>query len=324
MLYNQTNKDFLNYTNETKGLPIFFEITSYFGIIIIVLGLIFNTLTFFIFRLNKELKKIPSLLILSFVCISETLSLFTWNLNHFLVRFNTRIEDINIFTCKFFSFMQYSSLEISGLLLSLCSIDRYFTIASKPGSFMSKLPFGTLKTCIITSSSIILFIIFLNSYLLIMNRQTKSDNNFECYTLANGFKIYDTWDKIHPFIYNFIPFVIMTMFNFLLFKKTTFSKRICPTATKKMNFNNRSNKKNLTHTLLTISTVFIIMTLPSSIAYGYLIETYGENPVVVRIFHLLDHLAFLYHTTLFFNCLISNIKFRNCVLNGIRLIKSSI
>ena len=53
------------------------HIVSYISIIIIMLGLIGNTTTFIIFRFNKDMKKLPSMVILSFVCITDTLSLFT-------------------------------------------------------------------------------------------------------------------------------------------------------------------------------------------------------------------------------------------------------
>ena len=300
----------------------FAQVTSYFGIIIIGLGLVFNTLTFLIFRLDKDLKKMPSIVILSFVCISDTLSLFTWNLNHFLEKYNLKIENIDISTCKIFSFMQYTSLEISGLLLSLCTIDRYFTVASIPGNFISKLPFGTHKTSLIWSISIISFIYLLNSYLLFADRLVNNDNIFRCYDLANGFKIYETWEKIHLFLYNFFPFVIMTIFNLLLIKKTRFSKKISPGIEAHKNYSKQSNKKNLTYSLLLISTSFLIMTLPSAIAFGLMIEFYKEsNQTAKSIFNLLDYISFLNHTSLFFNCFLTNLKFRNFMIDFFRLIK---
>jgi hypothetical protein len=316
MMQNETILDLKNST--IKDLTLFSEINSYLAILIVGLGLIFNTITFLIFRFEKELKKMPSIAILSFVCISDTLSLFNWNLDHFLVRFDISISKNSVSICKFFTFMQYTSLEISGLLLSLCSIDRYFTITNKPGSFMSKLPFGTLRTSVVWSISIIIFVFILDSYLLFANR-LKDKDKFECYTLENGFKIIETWEKVHLFIYSFIPFLIMTIFNLLLMKKTQLSKRIGPSS---VNKSNQANKKNLTYTLLTISTAFLIMTLPSTIMHGFFYYIINNGDIILNIFYLLDNVAFFNHTTLFFNCLLSNLKFRNSVLNSFRLLKS--
>lgn len=318
MFRNGTTLDFSNNSTIENKYHFFSQLTSNLSIVIIVIGVIFNTLTFLIFRLDKELKKMPSMVILSFVCISDTSSLFIWNLNGFLANFNLRIEYFNISTCKFFTFMQYSSLEISGLLLSLCSVDRYFTIVTKPGSFISKLPFGSYKSSFIWSVSIILFVCSLNSYLLLADRLLKSNYNFECYVLVSGFRIYDTWDKIHLFLYSFIPFTIMAIFNFLLIRKTRLSKKITPIGITQKS----KDRKNLTYTLFKISIAFILMTLPSTIAFGFLNDSnfdYIMNKVI--LFKLLDNLSFFHHTTLFFTCFLSNFTFRNSVLNIIQVIK---
>ena len=67
-----------NYSNETITLRLKTNnIFSYISLIIIILGLIGNTTTYIIFRFNKDMKKLPSMVILSFVCITDTLSLFT-------------------------------------------------------------------------------------------------------------------------------------------------------------------------------------------------------------------------------------------------------
>ena len=316
MLQIKTNFSISNSTTQLSNNNSFSIATSYFGIIIIGLGLVFNTLTFLIFRLDKELKKMPSIVILSFVCVTDTLSLFTWNLNHFLIKYNIQIEGVSILSCKIFSFMQYTSLEISGLLLSLCTIDRYFTIASKPGSLFSKLPFGTFRTSLIWSISVISFICLLNSYLLFSDRLIKYDNTYKCYTLSNGFKIIEKWEKIHLFLYSFFPFVIMTVFNILLIRIIKVSKKVNSVSVlRDGSNNNHQNKKNLTSTLLIISFLFLLMTLPSTIAFSFLIEIHDNNQTAKSIFHLLDYLSFLYHTTLFFNCFMTNLKFRNFVFN---------
>ncbi len=49
------------------------KMISYISLIIITLALIFNTFAFLIFRLNSEMKKMPSIVILSFLCVTDTL-----------------------------------------------------------------------------------------------------------------------------------------------------------------------------------------------------------------------------------------------------------
>ena len=318
------NLSILSNFTQINNMSVFAQVTSYFGIIIIGLGCVFNSLTLFIFRLNKELRKMSTIVILSFICVSDTLSLFTWNLDHFLVRYDIYVEDINLTSCKIFSFMQYSSLQVSALLLSLCSIDRYFKIASKPGNLISKLPFGTFRSSLIWSISIISFICLLNSILLISDRIV-TKNKIDCYVLANGLKVNDSWDKLHMFIYSFIPFVIMTIFNVLLIKKMRLSIKINHViVSNNNNNNNHSNKKNISLTLLIISFVFLVMTFPSTIAFSFLADIQDNNATARSIFHLLDHLSFLYHTTLFFNCYLTNLKFRNFVFDCIKMMNPKI
>ena len=263
--------------------------------------MVFNTTALLTFRLDNSLKKLPSMVILSFVCVTDTFSLFTWNLNHFLKpNYNIVIEEISEFNCRFFFFIQYACLEGSGLLLSLVCIDRYFTIISKPGSFISKLPFGTKKSATIWSISIIIFIALLNSYLLFMERKYKNGKLF-CYELETEFSVVITWEKIHLFLYSGIPSILMIIFNFLLIRKT-------------IDVANRYSKnkkiRNLSITLTILTASFLIMTLPASIGFGFF---YDDLPYYVLV--ILDYVSFANHCSLFFNCLIVNYKFRQSLTN---------
>ena len=67
----------MNFSNTSKGnnteIDKISQMISYFSLIIISTGLVFNTITFLIFRINKSMKKIPSMVILSFICVTDTL-----------------------------------------------------------------------------------------------------------------------------------------------------------------------------------------------------------------------------------------------------------
>ena len=84
---------------------------SFIPIVIISLSCIGNLSAFLIFRLNKRMKKITSMVYLSFIVLIDILALLTWNLDHFLKpNFGFEIEDVNLFTCSFFTFIQFFSL----------------------------------------------------------------------------------------------------------------------------------------------------------------------------------------------------------------------
>jgi hypothetical protein len=306
-LTNNSNKSEIKH----QGLTTFARLTTYIPLVIIFLALFGNTTSLLIFRLNKEMKEMPSMVILSFVCVTDTLSLFTWNLNHYLsFNHDVFIDNINIYFCKIFQFLQFSSLQCSGLLLTLISVDRYFSIRPKTNSFVGKLPFGTIKSATIWSFSITFCISLLNSFILIYDRyDIHNDTRYKFinYKLSNGFDLM-IWERVHYSIYCVIPFIIMTIFNFLLIKTTFDSSR---------KYRNNHNKfKNLTYSLVFISISYLVMTLPSALYFSLIFDSnLNYDPNKLSYIYLLDHFLFLNHSTLFFNCLITNLKFRKIVFS---------
>ncbi len=242
--------------------------------------------------------------------------MFTWNLNHFLrPNFNINISYLNIHTCRFFLFLQYTSLQSSAFLVSFVCIDRYFTIISRPGSFISKLPFGTVKSATIWSTIIISFFIVLNSHLIIFDRKLKPSKQIDCLKYVTGFQIDLVWDRLHLFLYSLIPSSLMIVFNSLLISKTFYLDK---NKTLKYNKNKKvsaiSKKTGLTISLLFITFSFIIMTLPASLCYGFFFDLFRSTTVLKYILTLTDYLSYLNHSFIFFNCFLTNRIFRIFVI----------
>ena len=309
-----------------------FKIISYFPLVIIFIGIIGNSASFLIFRFEKELRAMSSMVYLSFCCITDTLSLFTWNLNHFLLpNFDLAMEDFNIHTCRFFQFLQYFTLQSSALLLGFVSIDRYFTVISKPGSFVSKLPFGTTKSAFIISSLITITIGSLNSFMLftdrleinqndtniVSNKNYKFSLKHDCYILANGYRIFPNYEMIHILIYPIISVIIMVLFNTLLIAKLISIHRKKPQNQKAQKFLNRTI--NLSVSMLFITFMFIFMCLPAAICYKYFGGFFFSTDELRATIFLMDSLSFLNRSFIFFNCFISNIRFRAFVIRKLKL-----
>ena len=109
-------------------------------------------------------------MVFSFISLLDLLSLFTWNLDsYFNIFYGFDYETKSFLACRLMVFLQFFGSDSSALLLSFISIDRYFTIISKPGSFVSKLPFGTARAAFIWSSSITIATFLLHSHILILN-----------------------------------------------------------------------------------------------------------------------------------------------------------
>lgn len=137
-----------------------------FSLAIIGIGVVGNTISFLIFRLHRSFRRMPSMVYLSFLAIVDTIALFGWNLNHF----SHLVYQIDVFKltgCRVLNFLQYTTLQSSGLLLSVMCIDRYVTVMALPGSFLHRLPFRTIKTAAIWSTLVVLFCSLLNFHLLI-------------------------------------------------------------------------------------------------------------------------------------------------------------
>ena len=155
--------------NQT-GLPWYGQMISFCPFLIIFLGLTGNLLTFVVLRTNKELKKQSSMMVFSFISLTDLTCLFTWNLDiYFNLQLDFSFENKYLFSCRLMVFLQYFGMHSSALLLSFISIDRYFSVISKPGSFVSKLPLRTPRNAFIWSSIIIGFVIVLNSHILVLN-----------------------------------------------------------------------------------------------------------------------------------------------------------
>ena len=181
-----------------------------------------------------------------------------------------------------------------------------------PNSFLSKLPFGTLKSATLWSFSIVSIIGSLNAYILILDRKYEN-NKHNCYVLVNGFNIGGTWEKVHIFLYCVIPFILMIVFDALLIRKT-FSRK----ATN--NLSDRKKKKYITFSLLFITFSFIIMILPGQICFSFFSNYFVYNDKLNNIISLLDYLSFFNHCSIFFSCFITNKKFRDIVYEKIKMV----
>ena len=167
-----------------------------------------------------------------------------------------------------------------------------------PGSFLAKLPFGTLKSAYIWSGIIFTILFLLNFHILVFNGvyetiNYNSTDNFEmkfqlienqsidlnnhkvlnktimtCYKYSSSsFNLFPLWNKVNMFVYSFVPSAIMLIFNCLLIRNILIRKRLIKSS--------KDKTIQLTISLLVITFKFIILTLVSittSIHFDYIIN----------------------------------------------------
>ena len=102
----------------------------------------------------------------------------------------------------------------------------------------------------------------------------------------------------------------MTVFNVLLMKKTWFKPKLNQSLNNKQIMKAHEKKKRATASQLALSSLFLVMTLPTTIAYGIFINLKSDFSLV---FAFLDYLLFFHNSALFLRCFISYRRFRQIV-----------
>ena len=114
----------------------------------------------------------------------------------------------------------------------------------------------------------------------------------------------------------------MIVFNFLLISKIVNRKntkqkaKYTTSGQEKKTSTESGKKKNLTISLLFITFLFLAMTLPSAIAFGFFYESFAQNK---NFYMILDNFSFINRASLFLNAFISFKKFRQIVLELFRI-----
>jgi hypothetical protein len=221
------------------------------------------------------------------------------------------------------------------------TIDRFVTIRSTPGSFYSKLPFATTKSAYAWSIGIVCVIGLINSHLLILNgyyedpvlknrtistvekigastnvteQYLYQNPNIVCYRYKTGFAVTPQWDTVEMFLYSFIPATIMIMFNSLLINTTFILNRVSAHGNITLSDQALAKRRKFTISLLVITFAFILLALPSTIAWGFLYNWISATfPWANLTMSVLDHFSFLNHASVFFSCFLTNYKFRAIV-----------
>ena len=304
---------------QQTAVGFFLQIATVFPVFLILAALIGNTLSFLIFRLDYEMKKMSSLMYLSLVAIFDTVALFEWNLNHFLfAKYKSRIEDYGVRTCKVTTFIQFFTLQTSALLLSMTCIDRYVTIASTPGSIFSVLPFSTARSALGWSLVLTTISALTNLHLIIIpSDPVVLNGTFICHEFQKTHTTVPMWLKANVFIYGCVPFAIMVLFNGLIIKKTISIRKYLLLNRQASLIDFRANRKRqrLTISLVVITFSFLLMTLPANIAFAYFINDIFSSSDQFKslVSVLLDNLFFSNNASLFFFSYLSNPKFRQAV-----------
>jgi hypothetical protein len=270
-------------------------IPGYYSLTLLIVGTVFNLLTFLILCRSpfRDVNSRATLHYMRTIAIFDILMLYGWNLDHY----STTVYDFELLTysipsCKFITFISYFTPQTSAWLRVFICLDRYLTVTR-----LNRTCFQRSKTVLIIIICIIITFILLNLHLLI----------FGCYLNKNGvisaqaatYNIYPLWDYVNLGVYNCAPFILMAIFNSIVIYQILYRRRTTLVR------NSRLKYRAITPTLVITTSLFVIMTIPTNVAYSFFSSS-NET-----LLHLLDGMLYTYHVLSFPLYLITFGEFRD-------------
>lgn len=259
-------------TSVDKLVPV---IAGYYSLSLIIIGSIFNSLTFVVLCRGsfRNASERPTIHYMRVIAILDILILYGWNLNRFTLNiYGFTLRTMTIGSCKMNLFFNYSALQMTAWLRIFICLDRYLAL-----SRLHRTWFSRSKSALIIITSIISFFLLLNLHLLI----------FGCHYNSNGtvnpnsafYAITPLWDYVHLVLYNFIPIILIILLNSAVIYHLIRRHR------RRVIQNSRIQHRSISITLLTTTFLFLFMTAPSNIIYAFFSS--AANAIVINIFAVL-------------------------------------
>ena len=102
------------------------QIISFYALSLIVLG---TTCNFIIFYVCYNTKRNSIFMLLRYLAIYDTFTLYFWNLNHFTTaNFHFNLQNFSLYSCKFGNWIQFASLQSSAWILVWSKIKSYLNV----------------------------------------------------------------------------------------------------------------------------------------------------------------------------------------------------
>lgn len=219
------------------------------------------------------------------VAVADLCSLYSWNLNlfykHLINNYQNDLEDGSIFSCRMISFIAFVSLQLSSWYLTLVSLDRCLNLHFL---FWNR-RFGGPNNAVLIILSVTILIVILNSHLLFLNGYRKANCvPFEkrtciiCYSNEkDAYYIFPKWEKFHLIIYNLVPFTIMLICSCFIIRRSIPSRQSTLHRHRSTRKCRQRKQRQITYLLLSVTFLFIILTLPVMIYNVFLRNSFIDR-----------------------------------------------
>ncbi|XP_069138625.1 thyrotropin-releasing hormone receptor-like [Argopecten irradians] len=265
-----------NYSNEsvplrfdsvedTLGYIIAMELITWGFPIIIFIGTFGNVLSFII-MMRREMRQTPTFFYLATLAVADTVVLYLSALKTW-IRIMTGFELLHMSTaaCKTFIFTIHFSLHLSAWLIVAVTIERFLAVW---------FPLRANRMCSLSRAKFVTFMIVLtfvlvNVYLfwtaeLLLDPSRPPGSQAICAAYAYENFVCNVFPWVNLLLYSFLPFGILLVFNSLIVVSLVRNKGIFSNMTKDDRIA-RYRHRRLAFTLLVISFVWIVTTLPRSV-----------------------------------------------------------
>ncbi|CAM4912884.1 unnamed protein product [Rotaria socialis] len=249
-------------------------ISGIIPMVLIVIGTIGNIMSSLIL-LKSEKCRLSTNVYLIFLCITDTISLYQWNLSQAIYTFTDGANPgwaQSVFLCKLSAFFGFYTLHTSAMFLTFVELDRAFLLRSR----WYKIRIAQPRVALIICALILLVLFALNGFLFWLGFEYSTFNNntglqetqVACYysmdqNLNDFFSIQYSW--IHVIIMYFIPFSIMAVCTLLVVKKLintqTFSNQQLAT--------NAKRNRRISLMLLFMCFAYVVCTLPNRLCFSF-------------------------------------------------------
>nr|KAI8761976.1 FMRFamide receptor [Biomphalaria glabrata] len=313
------------------GNPIFGALLYlYVSPVLLILGTLGNLFSFIILR-RKQMLKVSSYLYLATLAIVDTVVLYCGLLRHWIRELaQVDIQDTSDGACKFIVTISYVSSDLSAWLITAVTVERYIVVC---------FPFRASSMCNVSRAkkviALLIFIILsINVHFL---WTVEIDNKGRCETGIQHRAVIDpVWPWVDIFIYSTLPFLIITVLNILIIKEVAGarsnrvllsgaeadSSTLTSGHTSRVRRSKMSESQRLTVLLLTVSFMFILLTLPNNIllictrVWNQYQKDIESSKYLARTFTEL--LMYINHSINFFLYCATGNKFRQQILDLFR------
>jgi hypothetical protein len=280
MQLNETSFEITIYDNDETIL----NTISIIDLVIIIIGTIGNLTSFYLLR-RKRILNVSSMRYLASLTLTDTVCLYGWYLSSVYRQLSSeqvmRIENINTIFCKFISYISFSSLQLSSILLLMLTIDRLLImVSSKWRSKYTNKRFANKLILIV-----VLFVFVLNFFIPITlgnkgivtyklkylkkNHLNNVKNVSMCHCYDDNHQFLKFWNKLHLFLYALLPFPILLALNLIVIYLTADAAKSASeiSATNYKRF--KSGQNFVTRLLIFLTLSFFFTTLPSTLIYAF-------------------------------------------------------